>query len=414
VLKTQKQVLEAPPGKHPTSTPGLTLKVAAGGNRRWILRWSPERGVKRDVTIGTATSHTLAQAHSAAAAIRAGETEAKPAMLRRRTTALLTEAEARAQGVRTFQVAAEDFIERKRVAWRSPITERQFRNQLVTYAYPELGRVPVSLVTSSMVLEVVGPIWGVKAETADRVRSAIERVLQREIVLGNRAAMNPATLDTIQTLTGVSHDANTDRVPGVAAKAQGRSMPAPSLETLGAFIASVWSSPSSTGFALLFQAYTASREGMVLGATWQEIDWDAKLWRVPAERMKSGKAFDQPLSSGAMQVLTSLGPVREGILFKNKRGAQLSNMTGDMMIRRWCARTGSPVWVPHGLRSAFRGWGMATGQDFHIAELSMSHTLKDRVAMAYIDTAAAMPRRVALMEAWSAELGRWHAEAVLA
>ncbi|MDP9103667.1 MAG: Arm DNA-binding domain-containing protein, partial [Pseudomonadota bacterium] len=268
MLKLPKHVAEAAPGKHPTTMPGLHLKVSATGERRWILRYSPSKGEKRDVTLGTAKSHSLAQALSLAAAIKAGEADAKPAMLRRRSVAPLTDAMAEADGVRTFKVAVEDYIHHKAKAWRSPVTAKQFRAHMQTYAYPVIGLHPVAVVTSRMVLEVVADIWNVKAETADRVRGGIERVLQREGALGNRVGDNPARLDTIQTLTGTSHDANTSRTPNAVAKAQGRrgGMPEPSLEVLGAFIASVWASPSSTGLSLLFQAHTAAREGMVIGA----------------------------------------------------------------------------------------------------------------------------------------------------
>jgi integrase len=46
--------------------------------------------------------------------------------------------------------------------------------------------------------------------------------------------------------------------------------------------------------ALEFAILTAARTGEVIGARWSEIDLLAKVWTVPAERMKAGK---EPLAS---------------------------------------------------------------------------------------------------------------------
>ena len=41
--------------------------------------------------------------------------------------------------------------------------------------------------------------------------------------------------------------------------------------------------------ALEFTILTAARSGEVLGARWEEIDLQGKVWTVPAERMKAGQ-----------------------------------------------------------------------------------------------------------------------------
>jgi integrase len=41
--------------------------------------------------------------------------------------------------------------------------------------------------------------------------------------------------------------------------------------------------------ALEFAIVTAARTGEVIGARWSEIDLEARLWTVPAERMKSSQ-----------------------------------------------------------------------------------------------------------------------------
>ena len=46
--------------------------------------------------------------------------------------------------------------------------------------------------------------------------------------------------------------------------------------------------------ALEFTILTAARTGEAIGATWDEIDFDAKVWTVPANRIKGGKEHRVP------------------------------------------------------------------------------------------------------------------------
>src|SRR3546814_6884865 len=58
--------------------------------------------------------------------------------------------------------------------------------------------------------------------------------------------------------------------------------------------------------ALEFLILTASRTGEVIGATWSEIDFDAKVWTIPADRMKANKEHRVPLSARAVEILSVL------------------------------------------------------------------------------------------------------------
>ena len=53
--------------------------------------------------------------------------------------------------------------------------------------------------------------------------------------------------------------------------------------------------------ALEFCILTAARSGEVLGACWSEIDFAAKVWTIPACRMKAGREHRIPLSDRARQ-----------------------------------------------------------------------------------------------------------------
>jgi integrase len=107
----------------------------------------------------------------------------------------------------------------------------------------------------------------------------------------------------------------------------------------------------------------------VCGATWVEIDFEAKVWTVPAARMKAGELHRVPLSDTAIKVLAQVRPEMPkatAIIFANTRGTALSDMALTMLVRgmalnrldegeppRWRDAAGRAV-VPHGFRSGFR------------------------------------------------------------
>ena len=69
---------------------------------------------------------------------------------------------------------------------------RHWINTLATYASPVIGDLPVSAVTTPLVLQILQPIWASKTETATRVRGRIEKVLDWAKVQGYRSGDNPA------------------------------------------------------------------------------------------------------------------------------------------------------------------------------------------------------------------------------
>ena len=109
------------------------------------------------------------------------------------------------------------------------------------------------------------------------------------------------------------------------------------------------------GKALEFTILTAARSGEVLGALWSEIDLDAKVWTVPAVRMKGAREHRVPLSKRAMTILKEMAHVRTSdFVFPGlKRGKPLSGMALEMVLRR--AQADVTV-HGSGFRSAFRDW----------------------------------------------------------
>ena len=172
-----------------------------------------------------------------------------------------------------------------------------------------------------------------------------------------------------------------------------------------AFMAKLAERESVGRLALQFLILTAARSGEVRGAHWSEFDLDARVWTVPGERMKAGKAHMVPLSDAAVAVLEKAAKAkkhRDGLVFPGVQGSPMSDMTLAKVVRD----SGEKVATVHGFRSAFRDWAAeTTSTPGEVVEAALAHTIANRVEAAYRRTNYLEKRRT-LMEAWASYLSR--------
>jgi integrase len=161
--------------------------------------------------------------------------------------------------------------------------------------------------------------------------------------------------------------------------------------------------------ALEFAVLTAARTNEALGARWCEIDADAKLWRIPAQRMKARRPHDVPLSARALAVLERMRGLDDELIFsgaidKHGKAAELSNMTMLAVLSRLGLRERTTV---HGLaRATFSTWANERGiARPDVIEAALAHAEGDKTRAAY-NRANFDDERRALLEAWAAYLGR--------
>ena len=127
---------------------------------------------------------------------------------------------------------------------------------------------------------------------------------------------------------------------------------------------------------LRFLVLTAARSGEARGATWAEVDFEAKEWRIPGERMKGGREHRVPLSDAAVAVLGRARGLDDGsgLVFPSplRPARPLSPMTLTKILRDRGLADRATV---HGFRSAFRDWCAETGKPREIAEAALAHTV---------------------------------------
>lgn len=365
---------------------GLYLQVTTTGARTWILRYKLA-GRRRDMGLGSAAVVTLADARDKAAeAMRQVKAGVDPIDSKRTAAA---EKAAEASKLMTFRQCAEAMIESRRAGWKSPKHAGQWVATLEAYAFPKLGALPVGAVDTNLVVQVIEPLWATKTETASRLRGRIEATLDYAKVRGFRVGENPARwrghLDQILPAKGK-----------VARVEHHASLP---YEEMPAFWPRLQVQDGLGARALELAILTAGRSGEVLGATWDEVDLDARLWTIPAGRMKASAEHRVPLTEPALALLRKLATIRTGAyVFPGQRvGKPLSNMAMAMVLRRM----GLDV-TPHGFRSTFRVWAAEkTRFPDAVVEAALAHTIDDKVVAAY-QRSDLLNKRVELMRAWAA------------
>jgi len=356
-----------------------------GGSRRWVFlyRWE---GARHEMGLGSLDAVPLAKARELAAKCRLAIAEGRnPLAERREADAALR----RASAPSSFGEVADALIAGREAGWRNAKHRAQWRMTLTVYAAP-LRAKPVASITTEDVLAVLTPIWMEKPETAGRVRGRIETVLDAARARGliEHGVANPARwrghLDHL--------------LPRRSRLSRGHHTALP-WQDLPAFMAELRGRPAVAARALEWCILTGARSGEALGARWAEIDRGARLWTVPAERMKAGKAHRVPLSSAAIAVLDAMTAGEPGALVfpGARRGKPLSNMAFKALY----LRMGRPTLTTHGFRSTFRDWaGEATPHPRDVCEAALAHAVGDAVEQAY-RRGDALEKRRALMNDWA-------------
>lgn len=354
---------------------GLYLNVTPTGSRSWLFMWSRD-GKRREMGMGSYPAVTLAKARALSASYRELVAAGRDPIAEK----------AKAEEP-SFKDCCDQFLASMESQWRNEKHRAQWRSTLNEYCQSMAGK-KVSLVSTVDVLEVLQPIWSTKAETASRVRGRIERVLDFAKAKGWREGENPAVWR--------GHLKNVLPARQKLSRGHHAAMP---FEAVPAFMAQLKESDAMAARCLEFVILTAARSGEALGAQWSEIDFAAKVWTVPANRMKAGRVHRVPLTDAPLAILLPLyeGRKNDGLVFPGqKEGRPLSVMAMAMLLRRMKHE----AFTVHGFRSAFRDWaGDKTTFPREVAEAALAHTVGDQTERAY-RRSDALARRRKLMEAW--------------
>lgn len=364
----------------------LYLQVSGTGTKSWIFRYE-RYGKERQMGLGPMHTVSLSEARDKAKECRASLLAGVDPLDARDAEKLALKLN-QTKNV-TFDYCAKEYIAAHRGGWKNAKHAAQWGSTIATYASPIIGSLPVGSIDTALVVKVLQPISQEKTETATRLRSRIESILDWATVSKFRAGENPARWK--------GHLEKLLADPNKVGKVEHHA--ALPWQEIGEFMAELRRREGSAARAVEFGILTADRSGEIRGARWNEFDLDAALWTVPAERMKAGREHRVPLSTAALALLKGLPQIGDTV-FPGQRGdAPLSDRSLTAVLRRMDRKD---ITV-HGFRSTFRDWCAESVRNSfprEVCEHALAHSLPDKVEAAY-RRGGLIEKRKVLMQVWT-------------
>lgn len=377
---------------------GLFLVVSPTGAKLWRLRFS-WHGKEQTLSIGAYPTITLAQARQAREdafeQLARGDDPRNPTGLPKDQA--------------TFEHVAREWLAStgKRREWSQDYIEA-IKRRLELHAFGRLGSMPIHGITARHIRPVLlGIDDNEKPDTAFRLRSHICRVIRYAAGRG----YVPDDRDPTATLRDVLTPVKKRKRPGLTKP-----------EDVGGLILAIrgYSGTPVTRTALQLTALWFVRSAEIRHAKWEQFDLAKKLWRAPAEMMKSPRDHLVPLSRQALELLEQLAPLTErtGWLFPNhqyrRENRVMSENTLNAALRRLGFDTAAEH-CAHGFRTTAstvlhelrvdRGWLREA------VELQLAHVSRAKGSTeGDYNEAEYLPQRREIMQTWADhldELAAW-------
>ncbi len=361
---------------------GLQLRVKPSGSKLWIFNYCRPITKKRaNLSIGSFPDTSLANARKKA--INAREllaTDVDPQHHRDEQIQITKTAIGN-----TLQATALKWLVVKQTKVSADHAQKLYRS-LELHVMPALGSIPIHKVRAPQTIQALKPL------AAQGSLETVKRVCQRLNEVMN-FAVNSGLIDSnpLAKISEVFEAPDKQHLPTLEPE---------QLPKLMRSIATA-SIKRTTRCLLEWQLHTMVRPSEAAGTRWDEIDLEARLWTIPAERMKKKKTHIVPLSDQCIGLLEAMQPIsqhREHVFPANNNPRTHANpSTANVALKRM--GYGGQL-VSHGLRSLASTTLNEQGFDPDIIESSLAHTDRNEVRKAY-NRAKYLEQRRVLMAWWS-------------
>jgi integrase len=396
---TAIEVKTKPAGRYSDGA-NLFLNVSPSGARSWsfIFRF---HGRTRHAGLGPLARVSLKDARERAAEGRALLGKGQDPIEVWRTAK-------RAAERPTFAEAVKEYHAAHCSEWRSEKHAAEWKRSLYAFAKP-LMRLKVDEITAEDILACLKPVWNRRRESASRVRGRIEKVLGAAKAAGH---IDKDKLNIARWKDGLEF-----RLAKKSKATHFRALPYQEAPTFIAELRERRFTPEGAyvvpAFALEWLILTACRSNEVFGATWNEVDLDAKggpIWSIPPERTKRNREHVVPLTEGALAILEAMAAIKgEPFVIPGRDGkpprecapfvfpgrmdhAPLGNMAFVTILRHMKVDA-----TAHGFRSAIRDFlGNETATPRDVCEAVLAHAVGDMTEQAYRRVDALAKRRIAM------------------
>ena len=361
---------------------GLRIRVKPNGSKSWLLNYThPIKKTRTNLSLGKYPEVSLANARKLALEARELLAQGIDPLDARKQQ----QEEHKAIHEHTlFNVTQEWFAIKKDDV--TPDYAVDIWRSLELHIFPYIANTPVRDITAPQVIELLKPIAAKGSlETVKRLAQRLNEVMNFATNCGLIQA-NP--------LTGIKAAFKKPKKENMAAL-----KPAELAELMGA-IANA-SIKRTTRCLIEWQLHTMTRPSESSGARWDEIDWDAKVWTIPAARMKKRRQHRIPLTQQMLDLLDVMKPIsgRREFIFPSDRDPKkpCNSQTANMALKRmgFAGRL-----VSHGLRSLASTTLNEQGFEPDLIEAALAHVDDNQVRSAYNRTDY-LERRKPMMCWWS-------------
>jgi len=361
---------------------GLELIKRPTGSIAWIFRYT-HCGKRKNMGLGSLDNVSLAMARDLAADAKALVARCvdpitdRQVAQRRQASKNSTVASIAASAFEAHKASLKD--DGKAGRWFSPVE---------LHILPKIGGVDVAEIDQHQIEAAIRPIWHSKAATAKKAMDRLNICLKHAAALGVDVDLNAVA--KARALLGQQRHTT-------------KSHPFVPFADVPALYADLVAKPGITTLAMRLLILTGSRAGPVRQIQIDEIDFDNRIWTIPAVKMKGSKNktadFRIPLSDEAVAVIRSAMPLaRHGNLFPGVTG---KGVISDATMGKWMRTNTDTGAVPHGFRTSLRTWlAEETDASHEAAETVLAHLTGTSVARAYQRSDLLAIRRD-LMQKWA-------------
>jgi len=361
---------------------GLQMRVRSNGSKLWNFNYRHPVTKKR-INMGLGTFPEVSLALARKGSIAAREILAKGLDPKEQRDAVLQAKQAETE--HTFQNVATSWYELKKDAVTPAYAEDIWRS-LTLHVFPDLATTQISAISAPQVINLLRPL-----ETKGSLET-VKRLSQR--------------LNEIMTYgvnSGLIHANPLSGIRSVFKKPKKKNMAALAPDELKELMVAIANASikRTTRCLIEWQLNTMTRPAEAATTRWVDIDFEKKIWTIPAERMKKRRVHIVPLTDQALALLEAIKPYsgHREYVFPADRDPRThcNSQTANMALKRMGFEGRL---VSHGMRSMASTTLNEHGWDPELIEVALAHVDKDEVRSAY-NRADYIERRRPMMKWWS-------------
>lgn len=369
---------------------GLRLIVNAG-SKCWVLRIQHDKKTY-NLGLGSFPVVGLSEAREKAFLKRKEIKDGKlPTNIKNAKTKIIT-----------FEEAARKKYAEVKQTFKNAKHSEGWINSLIQHVFPKIGAILIEEIEMSHIIDVLQPIWVTKNDTSSKIKQRIDQIIQWSAAKGYRKFtidMRVVEQALPRVKTRIKHQI---------------SLP---YKEVSKFLYNLRINPNPTTLALEFTILTASRTIEVRNASWEQFDFEKRLWNKPAEIMKNNKPHVVPLTDEMIDVLNRVKDFKlnsnSSIVFqgrskiisfdieKQEERAVHGTIHENSMRNEIIKILGEGVATTHGFRSTFADYALEVErEDKKIISRCLSHTDENKLEEAYMRTDL-LEARKDLMAKWN-------------